>query len=245
MTQIAVLKEQLKQASDKVQYWRVQQSYYTLRAPVSGVITKKHLDQGDMAQTKSPIVSIADTARLLIRAGVPDREAVRIAPGKPVRVRFDAVPNKFFISHVSRVYPSAETDTRLVPVEIVFPANAPTIQPGGFVRLALEIEKHEKAIVIPSDAIMQRPDGDNIVFVLEDNKARMRVIETGIEQGLSAEVVSGLRAGEQLIIHGQEMLKDGVEVKVKPPKGQGKKGAAGGMQDSPAAKRPMAGGSQP
>jgi multidrug efflux pump subunit AcrA (membrane-fusion protein) len=89
------------------------------------------------------------------------------------------------------------------------------------------MEKHDHVVVVPSDAILRKPGGKSVAFVVEKNTARMRPVVTGIESGGKVEIVSGINAGEKLVIRGHEMLKDGAQVKAKQPK------------------QPMGGGSKP
>jgi membrane fusion protein (multidrug efflux system) len=78
--------------------------------------------------------------------------------------------------------------------------------------------KKTETVVVPTHALVARPGGKLVALVVRDSKSEERSVQTGIEAGDRVEVLAGLRPGEQLIVRGQERLKGGVEVKVKPPK---------------------------
>lgn len=217
-TQLALAREQVSQAQTKLSYWRSQASFYVIRAPISGVVTRKYQYVGDLASPKAPVLTLADTSRTVIRTSVTDEVAARLRVGMPVRAEVDALPRAEPLSlRVSRIYPSADPATRLITVELAAPMLA-QVKQGSLARLAMILERHENAVVVPSYAVVARPGGRQVAFVVEHSTAKQRMVEPGIQSGDRVEILSGLAAGEQLIVRGQERLKDGAEVKTKPAK---------------------------
>ncbi len=228
-TQLALAREQVAQARTRLSYWESQASFCVIRAPISGVVTRKQQFVGDLASPKAPILTLADTSRTVIRTSVTDEVAARLRVGMPVRAEVDALPRSEPLSlRVSRIYPSADPTTRLITVELAAPMLA-HVKQGSLARLAIILERHDNAVVIPAYAVVARPGGKLVAFVVEDGTAKERLIQPGIESGDRLEILSGLAPGEQLIVRGQERLKDGAEVKVKPPKGK-PGGGTGGRQ---------------
>jgi len=231
-TQIAVAREQVKQARLKAETIRTQSEYCTIKSPVNGVITRLFLTEGDMAQPKQPIMSISENAKMIVKAGVSDRDAAKLKPGMPALVETGQPGLPPLKLKVARVYPAADPATRLFPLEIPLPRES-RMPLGAFARISLLLERHSNAIVVPADAIVQKPGGKSVVFVVENGTAQARPIEVGIESKGKVEVLSGLRPGESLVVRGQEMLKDGAEVKVgKPGKQPSEKAGAGPGQGS-------------
>ena len=227
-TQLALAREQVSQARTRLSYWRSQAAFYVIRAPISGVVTRKHQFVGDLASPKAPILTLADTSRTVIRTSVTDEVASRLRVGMPVRAEVDALPNSEPLPlRVGRIYPSADPATRLVTVEMAAPMLAEKVKEGSLARLAMILERHDNAVVVPASAVVARPGGKLVAFVVEEGTARERVIEPGIESGDRLEILSGLAPGDQLIVRGQERLKEGVEVKVKPPKSKPGGGTGG------------------
>jgi multidrug efflux pump subunit AcrA (membrane-fusion protein) len=219
-TQLALAREQVAQARDKLAYWQAQAQFYVIRSPLSGVVTRVYQHTGDLASPKAPVLAIADTSQTIVRTSVTDTEAARLRLGQPVKVEVDALPGSDpFSLRITRIYPAADAGSQLVAVEIAAPMLAGKVKEGSLARLSVILEKRTGTVVVPAHAIVARPNGKLVALVVRDGKSEERSVQTGIETGDRVEVVSGLRPGEQLIVRGQERLKGGVEVKVKPPKG--------------------------
>ena len=220
-TQLALARELVSQARTKFSYWQSQASFCVIHAPISGVVTRKYQDVGDLASPKAPLLTLADTSRTVIRTSVTDEVASRLRVGMSVLAGVDALPGSEPLPlKVSRIYPSADPGTRLVTLEIPAPKLAGKVKEGSLARLAIVLDRHENAVVVPAYAVVARPGGRLVAFVVQGGKAKERLIEPGIESGDRLEILSGLAPGDQLIVRGQERLKEGVEVKVKPPKGK-------------------------
>ena len=215
-TQISVAREQVRQARMKAETLRTQAGYTVIASPVDGVVTRTYLAVGDMAQPKQPIMSIAENGRMLIKAGLTDRESEMVRIGQPALLTTGPGTEPLKLK-LTRIYPSADPSSRLVPVELNLPKEA-NLPLGSFARVKLVMEKHDDVVVVPSDAILRKPGGKSVAFVVEKNTARMRPVATGIESGGKVEIVSGINPGEKLVIRGHEMLKDGAQVKAKQPK---------------------------
>jgi multidrug efflux pump subunit AcrA (membrane-fusion protein) len=227
-TQLALAREQASQARTRLSYWQSQAAFYVIRAPISGVVTRKAQYVGDLASPKAAILTLADTSRTVIRTSVTDEVASRLRVGMPVRAEVDALPGSQPLPlRVGRIYPSADPATRLVTVEMPAPMLAGKVKQGSLARLAMILERHDNAVVVPAYAVVARPGGKLVAFVVERGKAKERMIEPGIESGDRLEILSGLAPGDQLIVRGQERLKEGVEVKVKPPKSKPGGGTGG------------------
>jgi len=215
-TQIMVARKQVRQAVLKAQTLRTQARYTTITSPVDGVVTDVSLAVGDTAQPRQPIMTIAENGRMLVKAALSDRETGKVKVGQSafIPTKPGAEPLKL---KLSRVYPSADVSSRLVPIEIYLPKES-RLSLGSFVRIRLVVAKHDNVMVVPSDAILSKPNGKSIAFVVEKDTARSRAVVTGIESGGKVEITSGINPGDKLIIRGHEMLKDGAQVKVKQPK---------------------------
>ena len=219
-TQLALAREQVAQAKDKLAYWQAQAQFYVIRSPLSGVVTRVYQHTGDLASPKAPVLTIADTSQTIIRSSITDTEAARLRVGQPVNAEVDALPgDKAVPLRISRIYPAADAGSQLVTVEVAAPMLAGRVKEGSLARLSVILEKRSAVVVVPAYAIVARPGGKLVALVVSDGKSEERAVQLGIEAGDRVEVLTGLRPGEQLIVRGQERLKGGVDVKVKPPKG--------------------------
>lgn len=215
-TQISVASEQVRQARLKAETLRTQAAYTEITSPVNGVITDISLAVGDMAQPKQPIMTIAENSRTLIKAALTDREAGTVQPGQRAMAQFGSKAEPLTLK-LTRIYPSADSSSRLVPIELNLPQDH-ALPLGSFVRVKLITQKHDNVVVVPSDAVLRKPGGKGVAFVVEKDIAHARPVVTGIESGGKVEILSGISAGEMIVVRGHEMLKDGVQVKAKQPK---------------------------
>jgi RND family efflux transporter MFP subunit len=189
---------------------------YVVAAPWAGVVSKLRVREGDVVGPRAPLVEIIDPASMLVRVAVPEAEAARLALGMPAQAALDAWPQQRFAAHVTRLYPTldARTHSRLAELTLV---NPPLLLPGMFARVQVVRETLPNAITVPAYSLLAAPGGGASVFVVQDGKAQRRTVTTGVEVEGRTLVTAGLKAGDMLIVAGQEALKDGAAVKAIAP----------------------------
>jgi membrane fusion protein (multidrug efflux system) len=189
---------------------------YVVTAPWAGVVSKLKVREGDVVGPRAPLLEIIDPASLLVRVAVPEEEAARLALGMAASVALDAWPQQRFEARVTRLYPTldARTHSRLAELTLV---NPPLLLPGMFARVQLVRETLPSAITVPAYSLVAAPGGGASVFVVQDGKAQRRKVTTGVEVEGRTLVTAGLKAGDTLIVAGQEALKDGAAVKAIAP----------------------------
>jgi multidrug efflux pump subunit AcrA (membrane-fusion protein) len=223
-TAIRVQEALVKEAEAKLNYSKAKLAEGVIVAPLSGVVTKVHVRRGDLATLKSPLIELSDPSSFVIRFGVPETESGAIFLSLAIQVTFDAYPGRSFRAKVVRVYPEIDrrTRNRLVEARVLDQVN---IVPGMFARIKVMLETISDALVVPSGSILTTPSGEKIVMVVRDGKAARVKVSTGIIQGDRTQIISGIMAGDQVIVLGQEGLKDGAPVKIigegKPSPGEG------------------------
>jgi membrane fusion protein, multidrug efflux system len=187
---------------------------YSVTAPWDGVVSKVLVRDGDFVSPRSPLVELFDPKCLVIRFTVPEAQATEIRENMAASATLDAYPGKTFQGRVDRVYPELDTRmrTRTVEAALVEPVH---LIPGMFARIEVILLSIPEAVTVPSEAIIVTPKGERIAFVLDGGKAVRRKIETGIEKEGKIQIVKGIQAGEQLIVSGNEKLKDGAEVQAR------------------------------
>ncbi len=204
---------------------------YTVAAPWSGIVSRLHVHDGEFVSPRTPLIELYDPANVIIRAAVPEKHAAEIRNGMRLTVHLDAYPHKTFSARISRVYPYLDQRMRTRTIEIETNEQVELL-PGMFARLTLRLETAENAIVVPEAAVVMGMGGKRAVFVVVDGKAVSRPVETGIEEGNLVQLVSGVDAGDKVIVAGNERLKDGVMVRLA---GDGAPGAKQpGPENSPA-----------
>ena len=228
-TEIAVQKAAVKEASAKLALAQARLAECVIAAPFDGRITRVHIRRGDLAAPRSPLIEMYAPASLVVRFCVPEAYAAAVRPGLRLEAALDALPGRTLAGEVVRAYPQLDSTLRTRTVEAKL-AQTAELMPHQFARLTLELGSANEAVIIPAEAVTETPQGERIVFVVEAGKAARRKVALGIEEKQSVQVVKGVAPGEQVVVKGNENLKDGMPVRMAGAgEGRGKperKGAA-------------------
>ncbi len=200
-----VAKEALAEAN-------VMRGYTVLRAPFAGVITEKKCELGDLATPGKPLLVLESQETPRLEASVPEAHAQGLARGQLLKVRIDSLPEPVQ-AIVSELSPSADPISRTVLVKLDLP-DVPGIRPGMFGRLQLAGAESD-ALMVPREAVVHRGQLE-LVFVVKDGQASLRIVRTGRTVDGKTELLSGLEAGEQVVISQANQLEDGQQIEVRP-----------------------------
>jgi RND family efflux transporter MFP subunit len=187
---------QVAQARDAVAEAQVLLGEATIRAPFDGVVAERLVDPGDMAVPGKPVVVIQDPHTLRLETYAPARCAGMLTIGKEVQVRFDA-PAREVQARIEEIAPTADPQSRTQLIKAALPS-VPELQPGTFGALRTPCGTHV-AVLIPTGAVIRKGQLE-MVRVLEAGAAHLRDVKTGVTYGDQTEVLSGLRAGEQVLV---------------------------------------------
>jgi RND family efflux transporter MFP subunit len=183
-------------------------------APIDGIVTKKHIDEGNIVTPATPIVTIENLTVVKVLASIPERYIPYIIPGKTrVEIASDVLAGNVLSNVVSKIYPSVDRATRTGTLEILVDNRDYRLRSGNFVTLQVELSKVENVPVIPISAIIRQGE-QNLVFVVEGTKAKQRTVQLGLREGELCEVKEGVKKDELLVIQGQRDLRDGDTVSV-------------------------------
>lgn len=180
-----------------------------ITAPDDGLVTRRLTHVGDTPQVGAVLFRLARQGRLELRAAVPEKDLLKVAPGLPVQLQ--RADGKVVRGVVSIVVPEVDPDTRLGLVRVTVPANQGLVA-GMFVKGSLILPAHE-AIVVPSDTVIAR-DSRYFVFILDGNKVVRTPVTLGARNNEIVEIKTGLKPGEQVVMAGAGFLKDGDLVSV-------------------------------
>jgi len=186
-----------------------------LRSPVSGVITARNYDRGDMYAMSAPIFTVQQITPVKILVAVSESDYGRVHKGDKVSLVADALPGQEFSGTVNRIYPTIDPVSHTVSVEVRVPNEKRLLRPGMYVRVTLTFDQVER-VVLPDGAIVkQQGSGQRAVYILgADNTVTLRVVELGRHFGGNYEIISGVEPGEQVVVKGQTALRSGVTVEV-------------------------------
>ncbi|MBA3258580.1 MAG: efflux RND transporter periplasmic adaptor subunit [Gemmatimonadales bacterium] len=185
-----------------------------VRAPFSGVLGERSVSLGDYVTTSSPLVTIQTVSPHRAAFQVPERYAERLKVGQQVTFRVAALPGKEFTGRVDFVDPIVELPARTITVKAQVPNPRRELQAGMFIEVRLATAVRPDAVVIAEDAVLPL-QGATFVWVADSGKASRRQVELGIRTPGFVEVRSGVEAGEQVVVAGQERLAEGAPVAAK------------------------------
>lgn len=195
-----------------VQIARLELSYTSITAPISGVIAQRMVKVGNLIQPNTPMFTVVDSSRLEAVLNVPEREFSTMRAGLPVTMQVDALPGRTFAGTVDRVSPVIDAGSGTFRVTAAFDGGR-QLQPGMFGRLDLVYDRRADALTIPRNALIEG-DGETAVFVLRDNKAVRTPVQVGFINGAYAEIREGLVEGDGVVTVGKVTLRDGATVEV-------------------------------
>jgi len=182
-------------------------------APFQGEIIRKYIDAGALASPSTPIVSLVHTLTLKIVANVLEKDIPLLKPAMKAKIQTEAYPGKVFEGKVARINTGLDLNTRTLQAEIEIPNSSRLLKPGMFARIEVVLLEKPEVLAIPSNAVMEN-QGEKFVYLLEGNKAARRPIVTGIEQDRFVEVREGLKEGDQVIVRGQEGIRENTTIRV-------------------------------
>jgi RND family efflux transporter MFP subunit len=231
---IAMAEQQVEVAASQVKAIQTDLNDMVVRAPFDGVAISKDAQPGEMISpvsagggfTRTGIGTIVDMTSLEIEVDVSESYINRVRPGQPVEAILDAYPDWRIPAQVITTVPSADRQKATVRVRIGFETASkdkrldPRILPDMGVKVSFLSERAPEAdqakprarLLVPKAAV--RSDaGASIVFVVRDDRAERRAVRVGAADGERVEVISGVNAGERVVIDGPASLADGARVK--------------------------------
>lgn len=187
---------------------RAMLQYTTIKAPFEGVITRKLVEVGDLATPGKPLLEMENSALLRFEAEVPEALIERVTMGGTLSVQVDAV-GAVLPATVSEIAPSASAGSRTFLVKLDLPS-ADKLRAGQFGRVRIPVQERS-VLLVPEEAVVRRGQIES-VFVVEGDKARLRVVKTGRSMGDQVEILGGLSEGESVVVREAHVLTDGTVV---------------------------------
>jgi RND family efflux transporter MFP subunit len=189
----------LVQANQAIAEAQAVLEYASIRSPMEGIVVDKRVDVGDTVTPGQPLLTIYDPHRMQLVANVRESLARRLTVGQPIDVRLDAL-DKTCSGQVSEIVPDSQSASRTFQVKVTgaFP---PGLYTGMFGRIFVPLD-HQSVLAIPMAAI--RHVGQlELVDVLEEGSVHRRAVRTGRVLSPNCEILSGLVAGETVVVHAE------------------------------------------
>ena len=186
-----------------------------LRTPVSGVVSARNYDRGDLFAMAQPIYTVQQISPVKLLVPISETDYTRVKRGDKVSLTADALPGRSFSGSIVRLYPTMDAASHTFNAEVRVANANRELRPGMYARVTVDFGARQ-SIVVPDVAVLkQQGSGQRTVFVLQpDNTAEMRLVTVGRHFGTSYEILSGLEEGEQVLTGGHTNLKAGDKVEV-------------------------------
>src|SRR5574344_613982 len=184
----------------------------SLLSPISGIITARNYDNGDMYNGNTPVLVVEQIVPVKLLINISENYFSKIKKGSPVKVKFDVFEGEVFNGKISLIYPTINAATRTFPVELVLDNKDMKVRPGMFARVEVNFGS-ENHVVVPDLAIVkQAGSGDRYVFVYEKGIVHYKKVELGRRMGSEYELISGVDNNSQVVVAGHARLVNGTEV---------------------------------
>lgn len=187
-----------------------------VKAPIAGTITAVNVVAGSMVSPQLSVGKVSKMESLEIGMSVPERFVSKIKEGQKAYLHFDAYPSQVFIAKIIEVSPVLDQSSRTMGAKLALIERDDRIKAGMFARIKLITDTKTSTVKIPASAIVSR-FGDNFVFVVdgeEKNSVRKQPVTVGIRVDDKAEILSGVKANEEVIVRGQTLLEDGSRINI-------------------------------
>lgn len=200
-------------------------SYKTISAPFDGMITQRFVDPGKLISegtnattTAQPIVTLEQVDTLRAFVWVPADIAPQIKRGQKVRVHFSGLPGQTFTGRVTRYDFAEDQRTRTMRTEVDLSNPGFLIHPGMYGKFTFYLRRYPNSVIIPGMAIMARRDMPYSVMIVRNGKALEVPVTTGIDNAKWVQILTGLSAGDRVIVAGKWHVHSGETVHAVPMK---------------------------
>ncbi len=182
-------------------------------APFRGEISRKYVDAGALVSGSTPLVSLVHTETLKIVANVLEKDIPLLRAGMNAKIRTESYPDRVFEGRVEKVNSALDLPTRTLQVEIYISNLDRLLKPGMFSNVEVVLLTKPQTLLIPREAILEAGN-EMFVFVAKGNKALRKSITIGYEQERMVEVLQGLNEGDQVVVRGQQLIREGSAIRV-------------------------------
>ncbi|MEO3677528.1 efflux RND transporter periplasmic adaptor subunit [Rheinheimera fenheensis] len=188
---------------------------HTLTAPFAGVIARRFTDVGEWVDLGTPVLQLVSLNPLLLDLQVPQEYFSQLNSLRRVEVVPDLQSSQRLVATLSAAVPVGDASARSFLAR--FSVNSPqqVLLPGSSASATLYFERDDSTVlVVPPDALLRHPDGNYSLFSIKDNKAQRHLVQLGKTSEQGVEILSGLPAGQPVVVRGNETLRDGQSVSI-------------------------------
>jgi len=183
----------------------------TIKSPITGILNQLYMETGQYINAGTPVAEVIRMDQVKVKVGIPESDVNAVRTVDDCLVRFDALPGKVFAGKKHFLSVSSDPKARLYDLELAIENPHHEILPDMFARVDIIKKEVDNAFSLPLYSIIS-VNGEHTVFVVNDDRAHVRKIQTGIQEGWKIQVTEGLSAGERVIVVGHRRVSDGQPV---------------------------------
>lgn len=211
--QVAQAQASLAQTQALIATTQSQIAQATVTSPFSGVVVSKDVEVGGFAGSQSSVVTVAQLDPVKVTINIPENMIAKVKEGQQVQVKVQALGNQSFSATIARINPVEDVSSKSYQAEVDIPNPHEQLKAGMVANVTVKGLTPRKGLVIPTSALVQTADGAK-VFTVENNVAHQHLLKLGTIESQQVEVLQGVKAGDQVVISGQELLSEGTPVQV-------------------------------
>jgi len=225
--QLDLARAQLAQSQARMEELRINLANTIITSPVTGYVGSRTLDPGAWVTPNTAFISVVDISTVRLVANIVERELRRIAAGQEADVEVDAYPGEQFAGHVGRIAPVLDPATRTAQFEVDIPNRDGRLKPGMYARVRFTVDQRDKALVVPTSAVVDLGKGPGVFVTTDGETARFQALTIGIQNQTWTEVAAGLGDGDRVVTTGAAALADGDRIVLAAAVGDGAADAPG------------------
>jgi len=186
----------------------------SLTSPVSGVVTARNYDSGDMYSGGLPVLTVEQINPVKLKINVSEDYFTKVKKGMTTQIKLDVYGDEEFTGKISLIYPTVDNTTRTFPVEIKVNNSNQKVRPGMFARVSINFGTVEHVVVPDQAVVKQTGSGDRYVYVYNNGRVSYNRVELGRRMGAEYELISGVPNNSQVVVAGQARLNNGMAVQI-------------------------------
>lgn len=182
-----------------------------INSPISGIVGNLSLDPGSMVAPGIPVAMVANINTVKVEMDIPEKDIFQVKVGLKANIKVSSYPDEIFNGKVTEMSPVLNPMSRTAKANISIPNPGHKLRPGMFANVDLIIEEHNNVVIVPEKAVTEK-DNKKVAFVMNEDKAEMREVTTGLESNGFVEILTGLNSGEKVITLGNYGLENGAKI---------------------------------
>ena len=203
----------VKQTEATLMVQKSQLANTVVTAPISGVVAQRNAEPGEIIGPTTQAITIVDLGHMKVELNVGEKVISQLQIGQKAEVYVKSVQPQPFVGEISALSPAADSQSKSFPVEVTIPNAGDILKQGMYAEVHLVAGQSKGVIAVPVEAVVSRGE-QKIVFVVKGEQVEQRQVVTGITDGKFVAIDKGLKPGEQVVLSGQQNLKDGAKVEV-------------------------------